>query len=107
MVRWVALAAGAALLAACSEQDRRTVVLSAAVQACVVNLESRLQDLPVAQGVDRQRLCGCFVERLAAGRSLSELSEIFTGNGPLPDTQALTQCAMEEGRRSNVLINTK
>jgi hypothetical protein len=94
-----------AVAAGCTEQDRRTLALSAAVQACVVNIEARLQELPVAQGVNTQSLCTCFVDRVAEGRNLTELTDIFTGGGQLPNPQMLTECAMEEGRRSGVLVD--
>lgn len=104
---WLAVPLALALLAGCSEQDRRTVVLSAAVQGCVANVETRLQDLPIPPGIDTQSLCTCFVRRAAEGKSLAELTDLFSGDGPLPNAQTLTQCAMEEGRRSGVLIDTQ
>jgi hypothetical protein len=99
--------AGVATLNGCSEQDRRTLILSAAVQTCVANVDQRLQQLPIPPGVDSQALCTCFVQRTAEGKSLQELADIFRGNGPLPDTRTLTQCAMDEGRRSGVLIQDR
>lgn len=103
-MRWwvVALAAG---LAGCSEADQRSVLVAAAARTCAANLETRRQEqgVLIPPEVDTLRLCNCLVERVAQGRSLSELRDQVAGGGWLPDPQALTQCAMEEGRRSGVL----
>jgi hypothetical protein len=94
------------LLGACSEADQRTVLMAAAARACAANLDTQRQEQqsPFVPGeIDSLRLCTCLVDRVADGKTLAELRDIVTGGGPLPDARALTQCAMEEGRRSGIL----
>lgn len=93
-------------LAGCSEADQRSVLIAAAARTCAANIDTQRleqQNPLIPAEIDPLRLCTCILERAADGRSLAELRDAVANGGPLPDPQALTQCAMEEGRRSGVL----
>jgi hypothetical protein len=100
----------AALLGACqSEDEQRRALIESGKNACIRGFnESASRSGGMMSGVNPDRVCTCALERMAEGKSLSELREIAQQDEPnQQDLEAMGACLIREAERAGVIEKQK